>query len=132
VKTLRTIILVLAGIGFVVFARYNWQPIELKLWQDLVWETRLPVPLFLAFAAGFVPLWALHRSVTWTLQRRIRTLENSLKNTAMAHRPDPVTMAPAATDKPVDKSGKSSGEAGGPFDISDAGSGAGDGGSSGE
>jgi uncharacterized integral membrane protein len=132
VKTLRTIIWVLAGIGFVVFAAYNWNRVELKLWQNFVLETPLPAIVLLVFALGFLPMWAVHRSVTWSLQRRVRALENSLKNTAMAHRSDPVTIAPAASDKPGDKSGKSGGEAGGPFDISDAGDGAGDGGSAGE
>ena len=129
-KVLRTIIWVLASLGFLVFARYNWQPVELKLWQDLVWETRLPVPLVIAFAVGFLPLWAVYRSIIWSLNRRVRTLENSLKNTAMAHRADGTIAASAspAADSPMDKPGKSGGEAPEPFDISDTG----DGGSAGE
>jgi uncharacterized integral membrane protein len=134
VKILRTIIWVLAALGFLVFAVYNWQPVELRLWQNLVLETKVPVLALLAFAAGFLPLWAVHRSVVWSLNRRVRTLENSLKNNAMAHRSDVTTAANAshAADSPVDKSGKTGGEASEPFDISDTGGADSDGGSAGE
>ncbi|MBU7580634.1 MAG: hypothetical protein KAF27_09205 [Porphyrobacter sp.] len=127
-KTLRTIIWVLAALAFVVFAAYNWQPVELTLWQNLVLETKVPVLALLAFAAGFLPMWAVHRSIAWGLNRRIRTLENSLKNTAIAHRADLTTTPAAAADSPVDKSGKSSGDGADPFTPADAG----DGGSAGE
>ncbi len=137
-KVLRTIIWVLAAIAFLIFAIYNWQPVELRLWQNLVLETKVPVLALLAFAAGFLPMWAVHRSVIWSTSRRIRSLENSLKNTAMAHRADVTTAASAspAADSPVDKPGKTGGEGNDAFDISDtgsdAGSSAGDGGSAGE
>jgi uncharacterized integral membrane protein len=123
VKIVRTIIWVLAAIGFLIFAAYNWEPVELTLWQNLVLETKVPVLALLAFLAGFLPMWAVHRSVTWGQSRRIRTLENSLKNTAMAHRSDMTTAASAshAADSPVDKSGKTSGEPADVFSPSDAG-----------
>jgi uncharacterized integral membrane protein len=123
VKIVRTIIWVLAAIGFLIFAVYNWEPVELTLWQNLVLETKVPVLALLAFAAGFLPMWAVHRSVTWGQNRRIRTLENSLKNTAMAHRTDLTTAANAshAADRPVDKSGKTTGEPADVFSPSDAG-----------
>jgi uncharacterized integral membrane protein len=123
VKIVRTIIWVLAAIGFLIFAAYNWEPVELTLWQNLVLETKVPVLALLAFLAGFLPMWAVHRSVTWGQSRRIRTLENSLKNTAMAHRSDMTTAASAshAADSPVDKSGKTLGEPADVFSPSDAG-----------
>jgi lipopolysaccharide assembly protein A len=129
VKILRTIIWVLAALGFLVFAIYNWQPVELRLWQNLVLETKVPVLALLAFAAGFVPMWALHRSMMWNMNRRVRTLENSLKNSAMAQRADGITAASGlhVADSPVDKSGKSGREGSEPFDFSDTG---GDGGGS--
>lgn len=121
-KTLRTIIWVLAAIAFVVFAAYNWNRVELKLWQNLVLETPLPAVVLMAFALGFLPMWAVHRSVTWNQARRIRTLENSLKNSALAQRtdaaPSPAVHHPA--DSPVEKSGKSGGDAADPFAPSDS------------
>ncbi|MFM7376605.1 MAG: DUF1049 domain-containing protein [Erythrobacter sp.] len=134
-KVLRTIIWVLAAFGFLVFAIYNWQPVELRLWQNLVLETKVPVLALLAFTAGFLPMWAVHRSVVWSLNRRLRTLENSLKNTAMAHRAEPGSgpVTPPLADSPVENLRKSGGEGSEPFDISDADAGtAGDGGSGGE
>lgn len=137
-KFLRTIIWVLAAITFLIFAIYNWQPVELRLWQNLVLETKVPVLALLAFAAGFLPMWAVHRSVIWSTNRRIRSLENSLKNTAIAHRADVTTAASAAqgADSPVDKPGKIDGEGSDAFDISDTGGDAGSssdgGGSAGE
>jgi lipopolysaccharide assembly protein A len=123
VKILRTIIWVLAALGFLVFAIYNWQPVELRLWQNLVLETKVPVLALLAFAAGFLPMWAVHRSMMWSMSRRVRTLENSLKNTAMAHRADAggAVGTPPFADNPVEKPGKSGGDEPGPFDISDTG-----------
>jgi lipopolysaccharide assembly protein A len=128
VKILRTIIWVLAALGFLVFAIYNWQPVELRLWQNLVLETKVPVLALLAFAAGFLPMWALHRSMIWSMNRRVRTLENSLKNSAMAQRADVSggTVAPQVADSPVDNSGKTTGEPAdvfGPADTGDAGGG---------
>ena len=116
-KILRTIIWVIAAIGFLIFAIYNWKPVELTLWQNLVLETKVPVLAILAFAAGFVPMWALHRSVVWGLNRRVRALETSLKNTAMARQAELATVPVADTS--VDKPGKSVGDGSDPFSPAD-------------
>ncbi|MBA4046267.1 MAG: hypothetical protein C0471_17900 [Erythrobacter sp.] len=128
-KILRTIIWVLIAIGFLIFAIYNWQPVELTLWQNLVLETKVPVLALLAFVVGFLPMWAYHRSVAWGLNRRVRALETSLKNTAMARQAEtsPVAYPPTA-DSPVDKSGKSAGEPADALSPHDAGGDAGSGG----
>ena len=101
-KILRTIIWALTAIGFLIFAIYNWQPVELTLWQNLVLETKVPVLVLLAFALGFVPLFAYHLSVKWGLNRRVKALENSLKHTALARHHEP--QAQAASAAPVDTS----------------------------
>ena len=68
-----TMIWVLALIAFLIFfAIYNWKPVEVTLWQNLVMETKVPVLALLAFALGFVPLWAYHLSVKWGLNRRVK------------------------------------------------------------
>ncbi|KPF64555.1 hypothetical protein [Porphyrobacter sp. AAP60] len=117
-KILRTIIWVIAAIGFLIFAVYNWKPVELTLWQNLVLETKVPVLAIVAFAAGFVPMWAVHRSVVWGLNRRVRALENSLKNTAMARQAELATVPVADTS--VDKPGKGTGDGSDPFSPADA------------
>lgn len=116
-KILRTIIWVIAAIGFLIFAVYNWKPVELTLWQNLVLETKVPVLAIVAFAAGFVPMWAVHRSVVWGLNRRVRALETSLKNTAMARQAELATVPVADTS--VDKPGKSADDGSNPFSPAD-------------
>lgn len=122
-KVLRTIIWVLTLIGFLIFAIYNWKPVELTLWQNLVLETKVPVVALLAFALGFLPLMAYHLSVKWALGRRVRTLENSLKNAALARQAEPGT-SPAASvvNTSVDKPGTKPGEPADPFNPVDGGS----------
>ncbi|GAB4477569.1 MAG: hypothetical protein OHK0018_08460 [Erythrobacter tepidarius] len=105
-KILRTILWVLAAFGFLIFAIYNWTPVEITLWQNLVMETKLPVLALLVFTLGFLPLWAYHQSVKWSMSRRIRALENSLKHTALArqHESQPATHpVENPPDKPVTK-----------------------------
>ncbi len=108
-KILRTILWVLAAFGFVIFAFYNWNRVELTLWQNLVLETPLPALVLVVFALGFVPMWALHRSVAWNLRRRIRALEASLKNTATARQREAEAQAAMPLDDAVDNSGKTGG-----------------------
>lgn len=124
-KILRTILWVLAAFGFLIFAIYNWQPVELTLWQNLVLETKVPVLALLAFLAGFLPMWALHRSVVWGQNRRIRALETSLKNTAMARQREAqspaLPVSDSVVDSPVDKPGTKSGEVADPFGPADTG-----------
>ena len=107
-KILRTMIWVLVLIAYLIFAIYNWKPVEVTLWQNLVMETRLPVLALMAFALGFLPLWAYHLSVKWSLNRRVKALENSLKTTALARHHEPQASAPVDTpvEKPVTKGGE--------------------------
>ncbi|MEE4315464.1 MAG: DUF1049 domain-containing protein [Erythrobacter sp.] len=108
-KILRTMIWVLALVAFLIFSIYNWKPVEVTLWQNLVMETRLPVLALMAFMLGFLPLWAYHLSVKWGLNRRVKALENSLKTAALARHHEPHAPAPVHTsgEKPVTKGGES-------------------------
>jgi lipopolysaccharide assembly protein A len=124
VNIVRTIMWVFAAFGFLIFAIYNWEPVELRLWQDIRLETKVPMLALLAFTAGFLPMWALHRSVVWGLNRRIRALETSLKNVATARQreAEATTMVAAtAGDSAVEKHGKSGGDAVDPLAPVDAG-----------
>lgn len=118
-KILRTIFWILAAVGFLIFAIYNWRPVELTLWQNLVLETKVPMVVILAFVIGFLPMWMVHRSVVWGLNRRVRALETSLKNTALAREADLATAAGAssAADRIVEKPGKSAGEMADPLNV---------------
>ncbi len=78
-QVIRTIAWILLVCGIMLFSFYNWRPVEITIWENLVLETKVPVVLVLAFLGGFVPLLAYHLSVSWGMKRRIRNLENSLK-----------------------------------------------------
>lgn len=125
-QVIRTIAWVLLVCGILTFSFYNWQPVEVTIWENLVLETKVPVLLVLAFLAGLLPLLAYHLSVKWSLKRRIRNLEGSLKTLATSRRTDPAdAVFPAAAAAAAAPRKDGSGELGLGLD---AGDGDGDGG----
>ena len=103
-QVVRTIVWVLILFGILTFSFFNWEPVEVNLWENLVLETKVPVLVITAFLLGIVPMWLYHRSTKWSLGRRIRSLEASIKSSALAQRHEPSATAPV--DKPADSSAK--------------------------
>jgi uncharacterized membrane protein len=98
---IRTIVWVLLLVAFVIFAMANWEPgITVRIWQNLVVETKLPAVMILSFLIGLVPMWLIHRATRWTLQRRVNALENAARNAAMAAPPPSPPPPPATTPDP--------------------------------
>ena len=62
-------------IALLVFSLNNWSTVEVKIWEGLIWETRLPALVVLSFLLGLVPMWLLHVAGRWRLKRRINVLE---------------------------------------------------------
>ena len=92
----RTILWVLLAVVLVLFAVTNWQPVEVRIWQSLILETKLPALVIGAFLLGLVPTWLVHRVSLWRHRRRIATLESSLtRSPAVA-----VTTPPPLTAEP--------------------------------
>lgn len=94
---IRTIIWVVVGIALLIFTLNNWSPVEVKIWEDIVLETKKPVLVIISFLAGFLPVWLLHRGTRWQLRRRITSLETAVKNAVTANVPkgdDPLDPAP--------------------------------------
>ena len=112
-QIVRTIVWILILLAMLTFSFFNWQPVEVTLWDNVVLETKVPALVIIAFLLGLVPTWLFHRSVKWSLDRRIRSLENSVKSNALSQRhapssatssaPPAATPAPPAVDKPVEK-----------------------------
>jgi lipopolysaccharide assembly protein A len=130
VPIIRTIALVFLVFGLLVFSAYNWQPVEVNIWDNLVLETKVPVLVLLAFLLGFAPLFAYHQSVKWSLKRRVRHLESSLKSLAVPKRSDAAaanTGAVAASDT-SEPTGKDTSDLSDTFDFGSAGSDGGAGG----
>jgi lipopolysaccharide assembly protein A len=92
---LKTLFWIVLTIAIVLFFMHNWTPTTINLFGDLVWETKLPVPLMLAFLLGFAPLYAWHRAALWRNRRRAAA---ALAATAATPAPVPAVAVPAAID----------------------------------
>lgn len=79
---LRTILWVVVIAALAAFSAANWVPVEVRIWEGLLLETRLPALVIGAFLLGLVPMWMLYRATRWRLARRITALETSLNTRA--------------------------------------------------
>jgi lipopolysaccharide assembly protein A len=93
-KIVRTIVWVLLLVALVIFAVNNWTPVEVKIWEGLVLETKIPALVVVAFLIGLVPMWLLHRAARWNADRRIASLESAARAAAMT------PPAPRAAEPP--------------------------------
>ncbi|AKM07276.1 lipopolysaccharide assembly protein LapA domain-containing protein [Pelagerythrobacter marensis] len=83
-QIVRTVIWVLLLAALLVFSAFNWTPVEVKIWQGLVLETKIPALVIVAFLLGLLPMWLLHQGSKWRLNRRISSLETAHR-TAVAN-----------------------------------------------
>ena len=89
-KIVRTVVWVLLLVALLMFSAFNWKPVEVKIWEGLIIETKIPALVVIAFLIGLVPTWMVHRASRWNYDRRIASLESAARATAMAH-PAPTT-----------------------------------------
>ncbi len=85
-QIVRTIVWVLILFGLLAFSFFNWETVEVTLWENVILETKVPALVIIAFLLGLVPMWAYHRSVKWSLNRRIRSLESAARSNALQMR----------------------------------------------
>lgn len=103
-QIVRTILWVLLAVFIVVFVMLNYgEPQRVKIWlsEDPIgfdWPVGIIALVF--WLLGVIPTWLYHRSVKWSLGRRIRSLENSIKSNAMARRDEPTPATPV--DNPAE------------------------------
>ncbi len=90
-QIIRTIVWVLVVVALGLFSFNNWNPVEVKIWEGLILETKLPALVFAAFLLGLLPMWLLAKAGRWRLKRRINALENSVR--ASAAPPPPIATA---------------------------------------
>jgi hypothetical protein len=88
-KIVRTIVWVLLLVALLIFSAFNWKPVEVKIWEGLVLETKIPALVVISFLIGLVPMWLLHRAARWNNERRIASLESAARASAMAATPPP-------------------------------------------
>ena len=89
----RTIFWVLLAVVLVLFSINNWQSVEVRIWNSLVLETKLPALVTGAFLLGLLPTWALYRTQRWRMKRRIAGLEATIAR--------PNTIAPGVVTEPA-------------------------------
>ncbi len=92
---LKTLFWVVLTVAAVIFAMRNWTPVTVNLWGGLLVDAKLPVLVFGAFAAGFLPMFGYHRAMRWRLKRRLDSHERTLAD--MRGIGDMATPAPTPT-----------------------------------
>ncbi|MEP2736159.1 MAG: DUF1049 domain-containing protein [Erythrobacter sp.] len=90
-QIVRTLVWLVILLGVLAFSFANWdERATVHIWQNLVWDTRLPAVVIVSFLLGMLPVWMLHRGTKWRLSRRISTLENAARSSALSrHNPAP-------------------------------------------
>lgn len=96
-QIVRTVIWVLLLVALLVFSYANWQPISVRIWDNLLVDTMLPAIVVISFMIGFIPMWLYHRAAKWQMSRRIASLENAARTAAVT----PVTAMPAEEEQPT-------------------------------
>ena len=99
-QIVRTIVWVLLLIALLIFSINNWNPVEVKIWEGLVLETKIPALVVIAFLFGLVPMWLMHRVSQWYYKRRLGSLETAARAAAMAPVPVPAPVAEPLPEEP--------------------------------
>ena len=102
-QIIRTIVWVILLIALLLFSVNNWQDVEVKIWEGLILQTKLPALVVVSFLLGLAPMWLLHKTAAWRLRRRIGTLENSVRAASVSVPVEAPAPAPApviATTEP--------------------------------
>ena len=86
-QIIRTIGWVLVAVILLVFSINNWTPVEVKIWEGLVLETKIPALVIVSFLIGLLPVLVLYTGTRWRLNRRIKSLETALRSAVAASAP---------------------------------------------
>ncbi|MXP09775.1 LapA family protein [Pseudoblastomonas halimionae] len=82
-QVVKLVLWALLLVLLVAFSVANWtttmagDQISVTIWDGIVWDTRLPAVVVIAFALGLIPMWLIHRGEKWRLKRRINALESA-------------------------------------------------------
>ena len=100
-QIVRTIVWVLLLVALLLFSAFNWKPVEVKIWEGLILETKIPALVIVSFLIGLVPMWLLNRAQKFALSRKISSLETAARTAATT--PVVTAPAPAPVERPVAK-----------------------------
>ena len=99
-QIVRTIVWVLLLFALLAFSFFNWKPVEVQIWSNIVLETKLPALVIVAFLLGLIPMWLIHRTAQWRMTRRVNALEAATTRMA-APKSDAPAAAPATGHAPA-------------------------------
>ncbi len=96
-QILRTIVWIAVTIILVAFVAINWTPVRVNFWPleqgYLYFDWPIGFVAIAFFLLGLLPTWLVHRAARWRLQRRIGTLENSVRAASVSTPAPPVLPA---------------------------------------
>lgn len=102
-QIVRTLVWTVLLVLLLAFSFFNWKPVEVQIWSNLVLETKVPALVIVSFLLGLVPMWLLHRGVKWRLGRRIGALESAARSKLSPPlaptAPTPAAVSPAVTER---------------------------------
>ena len=78
-QIIRTIVWVVVLLALLLFSINNWQDVEVKIWEGLILQTKLPALVVVSFLLGLLPMWLLHKGASWRWNRKIGALENTVR-----------------------------------------------------
>ena len=90
---LKTLFWIALTVVLVLFAKANWNAVELRLWGGLEADVKLPVLVLFAFLLGFLPTFIIYRARLWSLKRRLEPAERHVRVS-----PQPAVPTPVAVD----------------------------------
>ena len=102
-QIVRTAVWIVVTAVLVAFIAMNWERAPVNIWPletgYLHFEWPVGVIALVFFALGLGPMYLLHRAGQWRAQRRIASLENSVKATALGPPATPATAADTGETK---------------------------------
>jgi len=108
-QVLRTLVWIVVTAVLVAFVAMNWERAPVNIWPlevgYLHFEWPVGIIALVFFALGLGPMWLLRRADRWRLNRRIVSLENSVRAAAAA--------PPLATSTQLDAQAETAAEAAG-------------------
>jgi len=104
-QIIRTVVWIALTAVLVAFIAMNWERAPVNIWPletgYLHFEWPVGIIALVFFILGLGPMWLLHRAGQWRMQRRITSLENSVRAAAV---PPPVATATQLEETEQEKS----------------------------
>ena len=91
---LKTALWVVLAVAVALFCKANWVSVPVKLWGDLVADTKLPILMVAAFLLGALPIWIVSSATRWRLKKRLESTERALASATAVVTPPPLPVIP--------------------------------------